>query len=202
PLNHNSINNEVIRGYVFFFEKFSQNANKIIEIPFKNASQWLKLLTQTRYRFERQLEEKILGKVKVEVRNPFMVLGQDTKFTNEIQAGDFLVIGNDKYLIEEIISDNKLTISSHFKSPDCNKWHNFTIEPRITVNGLLDVYSMVFTKYAISSPIGKVDDPLSLTIVIDQAINDIESIEQYSTKFQKYIKKLFEKFKKDTKKPI
>ena len=37
-LENDSINNEIIRGYEFFFEKFSQIANKIIEIPFKNPS--------------------------------------------------------------------------------------------------------------------------------------------------------------------
>ncbi|CAG8473346.1 38766_t:CDS:10 [Gigaspora margarita] len=230
-LDYNSTNNEIIRGFVFFFEKFSQNANKIIEIPFKNPSvelfqfslfekRQLHLVTidqysgsyhsamvkithaKTRYRFERQSKEKSLGKVKIETCNPFIVLGQDTKFAFEFQAGDFLVIGNEKSQIEEIISDNKLKISNRFKSIDFNKWHDFIVQPRITVNGLLDVYSMVFTKYAISSPIGKIDDPLSLTIVIDQAINDRESIGQYNTNFQKYIKKLFEKFKKDTKKPL
>ncbi|CAG8444245.1 12971_t:CDS:10 [Acaulospora morrowiae] len=223
---------EVVRGYVFFSEKFTQNASKVVEIPFKNPSieffqfslfnmRQIHLTTidqydgsfqsaivkithaKTKYRFERQSAETTLGKVKVEAHNLFIIFGQDTNFKKNIHVGDFIVIGDERCQVVEIISDNKLKISKEFfKSSHYGQWQNFSIEPRTKVNGLLDVYSMVFTKYAISSPIGRADNPLTLTIVIDLDSGSEMKVNECEIKFQRYIEKSFEKFKKDTKKPI
>ncbi|CAG8711894.1 31872_t:CDS:1, partial [Gigaspora margarita] len=66
---------------------------------------------KTKYRFERQTTEKSLGKVKIESYDPFTVIGQNTKFTNDLHVGDFLVIGNEKRQIIKVNSDNELKIA-------------------------------------------------------------------------------------------
>ncbi|RHZ48992.1 hypothetical protein Glove_535g7 [Diversispora epigaea] len=222
---------EVVRAYIFFSENFTPNASMIIDVPLKNPSvelfqfssfemQQIHLTTidqhdgsfqslvtnishaKTKYRFEKLSVEKTVGSVKIESHDPFTVHGQNTNFTNDINVRDSLVIGNEKRQIIEVISNNELRISNKsFESLEHGKWIKFVIEPRTTTNGLLDVYSMVFTKYAIASPIGRTDSPLTLTVVMDLNSNELE-IDEYEKKFQKYIKKSFEKFRNDTKKPI
>ncbi|CAG8442852.1 12656_t:CDS:10 [Acaulospora colombiana] len=232
PDQQQDSNTEVVHGYVFFSEKFSQDASKIIEIPFENPSielfqfssfemRQIHLTTidqhngsfqsaiikithaKTKYRFERQSVEKTLGRMKIEARDLFTVLGQNTKFSKDVHVGDSLIVGNEKHQVSEIISDSRLRITKPLaKSLNYGKWQDFAIEPKTKVNGLLDAYSMVFTKYAISSPIGRMDDPLTLTVVMELASVNRSGINKYEVKFQRYIEKLFEKFKKDTKKPL
>ncbi|CAG8532657.1 10245_t:CDS:2, partial [Racocetra fulgida] len=226
-----ALNREVVRGYVFFLEKFSKDANKVIEVPFTNpnielfqftslADKQVHLVTidlynnilqslmvkithaKTKFRFERKTKEKALGKVKIESYDPFTVIGQNTKFTKDLQIGDFLVIGNEKRQIIKVINDSELKITNKqlFKSLNFGEWQRFQIEPKANINGLLDVYSMVFTKYAITNPFGQIDKPLKLTIVMD--LRDEFDIDSYNSKFQTYIRKLFRKFKNETKKPM
>ncbi|CAG8795362.1 29197_t:CDS:2, partial [Racocetra persica] len=71
-----------------------------------------------------------------------------------------------------------------FNSLDFGKWQQFKIEPRTKINGLFDVYSMVFTKYATTNPFGKKDEPLKLTIVMN--LSNILNIGNYVTKFRSY----------------
>ncbi|RHZ74826.1 hypothetical protein Glove_219g14 [Diversispora epigaea] len=225
------ITEEVVRAHIFFSENFTPNASMIIDVPLKNPSvelfqfssfemQQIHLTTidqhngsfqslvtnishaKTKYRFEKLSVEKTVGSVKIESHDPFTVHGQNTNFTNDINVRDSLVIGNEKRQVIEIISNNELRISNKsFESLEHGKWIKFEIEPRTTTNELLDVYSMVFTKYAIASPIGRTDSPLTLTVVMDLDSNELD-IDEYEKRFQKYIKKSFEKFKQDTKKPI
>ncbi|CAG8829875.1 2317_t:CDS:1, partial [Racocetra persica] len=193
-----ALSREVVRGYVYFLEKFSKDANKVIEVPFTNpnielfqftslADKQVHLVTidlynnilqslmvkithaKTKFRFERKTKEKALGKVKIESYDPFTIIGQNTKFTNDLQIGDFLVIGNEKRQIIKVINDSELKITNKqlFKSLNFGEWKRFQIEPKANINGLLDAYSMVFTKYAITNPFGQIDKPLKLTIVMD-----------------------------------
>ncbi|RHZ48993.1 hypothetical protein Glove_535g6 [Diversispora epigaea] len=227
PTNYDMI--DVIRGDVYFTENFSQNADIVIKVPFKHAStdfqfstindRQLHLTTidkqggsfqslmvkithaKINYRFERQLTQKDMGKVRIQTENPFIIIGGDTKFSQDLYIGDFIIIGNEKREVIKIMSDIELKISGQsFKSVEYDKWHPFMIEKRKTSNGLIDVYSLVFTKYAISSPIGKVDNQLAVTIVIDSENLNIE--DEYKEKFQKYFIDMFKKLKKETSKPI
>ncbi|CAG8768203.1 757_t:CDS:2, partial [Racocetra fulgida] len=153
-----------------------------------------------KYRLKRKTVKKSLGKVKIESNNPSTVFGQNTKFTNGL-VGDFLVIGNEKFQIIKVVNDSELKVERRqFNSLDFEKWQQFEIEPRTKVNGLLDVYSMVFTKYATTNPFGKEDKPLKLTIVMN--LGNKMDINNYVTKFRAYSLKLFEKFLKETNKPI
>ncbi|CAG8699306.1 3508_t:CDS:1, partial [Ambispora gerdemannii] len=156
---------------------------------------------KTQYRFERQSQQS-LGKVKVENRRPFVIVGNETHFTRDIHIGDLIVIGDEKKQVIEIMTDTILKISSNaiqYVNIEYGVWNEFSIETRTTINGLLDVYSMVFTKYAVTSPIGRVDNPLTLTVVVD---NPNKNLENYPVKVKKYIEKMFAKFKKETKKPL
>ncbi|RIB16915.1 hypothetical protein C2G38_2188736 [Gigaspora rosea] len=226
------LNRDIVRGYVYFLEKFNKDANKLIEVPFTNPTielfQFTSFLNKqlhlisidlhnntfqslmgkvthakTKYQFERQTTEKSLGKVKIESYDTFTVFGQNTKFTNDLHIGDFLVIGNEKRQIIKVINDNELKITDRqlFKSLNFGNWYQFKIDPRTKINGLLDVYSMVFTKYSVTNPFGQMDEPLKLTIIMDLNNNNLE-IDNYKTKFQIYIRKLFKKFRKETKKPM
>ncbi|RHZ89869.1 hypothetical protein Glove_9g267 [Diversispora epigaea] len=154
--------------------------------------------TRTKYRFERQ-GLKSLGQVRFEDAHPFLVFGENTKFTRHIQKGDFLIIGNEKQVISEIKSDVKLKIDKLFETIEPEKFYDFRIESRSSLNDLLDVYSMVFTKYAINSPIGKIDKPLTVHIALDLKNHKIDD---YSEKFSEYFDGMWKKFKEETKKPL
>ncbi|CAG8514358.1 11433_t:CDS:10, partial [Scutellospora calospora] len=226
--NSQVLNIDIVHGYVFFLEKFSKNANKVIEVPFDSstieffqfcslANKQTHLITidlhnnnfqslmvkvtqmKAKYRFERKTVKKSLGKVKIERNDPFTVLGQNTKFTIDFHVGDLLVIGNEKFQIMKIVNDCELKIINQQKL-NFEEWQQFNIEPRTKVNGLLDVYSMVFTKYAITNPFSKKDELLKLTIVLE--LSSKLNIDNYKTKFQTYFRKLFKKYKKETKKPM
>ncbi|RHZ49002.1 hypothetical protein Glove_535g12 [Diversispora epigaea] len=223
---------EVVRAHIFFSENFTPNASMIIEVPLKNLSvelfqfssiemQQIHLITidqhdgsfqslvtnisraKTKCGFEKSFWEKTVGRVKIESHDPFTVHGQNTNFTNDINVRDSLVIGNEKCQVIKVISSNELRISNKlFESLEYGKWIKFAIEPRTITNRLLDVYFMVYTKYAIASPIDRKDSPLKLTVVMMDLNSNELDIDEYEKKFQKYIKKSFEKFKEDTKKPI
>ncbi|KAF0421089.1 e3 ubiquitin-protein ligase trip12 [Gigaspora margarita] len=225
--NSQILNRNIVRGYVFFLENFSKNANKVIEVSFPYPTteffqffllpnKQVHLITvdlhnkifqslmvkvtqvKAKYRFERKTVKKSLGKVKIESNCQCTAFGQSTKFTNDLHVGDFLVIDNEKFQIMEVVNDSELKIINQQKI-DFGEWRNFKIEPRTKMNGLFDVYSMVFTKYAVENPFGKNDEPLKLTIMDLSSKLDIN---YYKTKFQAYFRKLFEKYEKETKKPM
>ncbi|CAG8548283.1 10484_t:CDS:10 [Ambispora gerdemannii] len=219
---------KLVRGYVYFCEKFSERASKIVDISFikspemfqfsmfKNRQMHLATIDQEKgtfnssivkithrkaqYRFEKQPQQKALGKVIVESQQPYDVVGKETHFTRS-HVGDLIVIGDEKKEISEIITDTVLRIFSQFDNIEYGVWKEFSIETRKTINGLFDVYSMVFTKYAVTNPIGRVDNPLSLTVVVDNSTKNLE-IKKYTVKVQKYIEKMFSKFEKVTEKPL
>ncbi|KAG9305010.1 hypothetical protein G9A89_007413 [Geosiphon pyriformis] len=228
------VDNYIAKGYIYFCENFTRDANKIVEIPLLNPSieifefsmfdkRQIHLTTidqekgifhsamvkmthaKTQYRFERQSRNKSLGQIKLEGRRPFTIHGKGTKFMRDIRIGDYLVLGQEKRQVAEILSDTLLKISPQapqFVKFEYGVWKDFGIEQRNTVNGLIDVYSMVFTKYAINSPIGRVDQPLTLTIVLEISPENPLNLKECHKRFRKYVDKMFLKFKKDTKKPI
>ncbi|RHZ89868.1 hypothetical protein Glove_9g264 [Diversispora epigaea] len=224
----NKISVNIIKAHVYFCEKFTENAIKVIDMPFTDSSidlfhfslfdnrqihlttidqqngNFQSVLvkithTRTKYRFERQHALKSVGQIKFEDAHPFLVFGENTKFTQYVQKGDILIIGNEKQVISEIKSDVKLKIDKPFENVEPEKFYDFKIKSRSLLNGLLDAYSMVFTKYAISSPIGKIDKPLTVYIALDLKNHKIED---HSEKFSEYFSKMWKKFKKETKKPL
>ncbi|CAG8584575.1 25121_t:CDS:10, partial [Gigaspora margarita] len=226
--NSQALNGDIVRGYVFFLEKFNKNANKVIDIPFAyptlelfqfcslankqthlttidlHNNTFLSLIvkvtqTKAKYRFEQKTAKKSLGKVKIESNDPHTVFGQNTKFTNDLHVGDILVISNENFQIIKVVDDCELKIVNQ-QQLNFEEWQQFNIEPRTKVNGLFDVYSMVFTKYAITTPFSEKDELLKLTIVLE--LSSKLDIDNYMTKFQAYLRKLFEKYKKETKKPM
>ncbi|CAG8602121.1 26387_t:CDS:2, partial [Dentiscutata erythropus] len=154
---------------------------------------------KAKYRFERKTAKNSLGKVKIESNDPLTVVGQNTKFTNDLHVGDILVISNENFQIMKVVNDCELKINNQ-QQLSFEEWQQFNIEPRTKVNGLFDVYSMVFTKYAITNPFSKKDEPLKLTIIIE--LSNKLNIDNYKTKFKAYFRKLFQKYKKETKKPM
>lgn len=222
------INKTPIKLHVYFYEKFTKNALKVVDCPFAvssinltnfsifgNRQIYLTTIDQkngnfqsvlvkithakTKFRFERQQNLKLLGQVKFEGAHSSLVFGKNTKFTQDVQKGDFLIIGSEKRAISEIQSDFELKVDNSFKHVEPEKFYNFRIESRSFHNGLLDAYSMVFTKYAINSPIGKIDKPLSVYIALNLKFHKIGD---YSGKFPEYFYKMWRKFEEETKKPI
>ncbi|CAG8501198.1 7794_t:CDS:10 [Ambispora gerdemannii] len=208
--NFESKDEKKVRCYVYFCGNFSQRASKIVDVPFtkspeifqfsmfENRQMHLTTIDQekgifnsaivkithakTQYCFERQ--QKSPNKVKVESRQPFVVVGNETYFTRGIHVGDLIVIENEKQQIIEIINNTALRVSSQFVHIEFGVWKKFSIETR-TVNGLLDVYSMVFTKYAVTSSIGRVDNnPLSLTVVFERETKKpLGHLEKFNIRF-------------------
>ncbi|RHZ90025.1 hypothetical protein Glove_9g277 [Diversispora epigaea] len=224
----NEINENLIKAHVYFCENFTENAIKIIDIPFSNSpidlfrfslfdSRQIHLTTidqqngnfqsilvkithtRTKYRFEQQHSLKSVEQVRFEDAHPFLVFGENTKFTRYIQKGDFLIIGNEKRVISEIESDFKLKIDKLFETIEPEKFYDFRIESRSSLNDLLDVYSLVFTKYAINSPIGKIDKPLTVYIALNLKNHKIDD---YSEKISEYFVGMWKKFEEVTKKPL
>ncbi|KAG9305016.1 hypothetical protein G9A89_007419 [Geosiphon pyriformis] len=227
------VDNYIAKGYIYFCENFTRDACKIVDIPLAHSSieifefsmfdkRQIHLTTidhekgifhsamvkmthaKTQYRFERESRNKSLGQIKLEGRRPFTIHGKGTKFMRDIRIGDYLVLGQEKRQVAEILSDTLLKISPQspqFVKFEYGVWKDFGIEQRNTINGLIDVYSMVFTKYAINSPIGRVDQPLTLTIVLDISPNNPLNLKECNKRFRKYVDQMFLKFKKDTKKP-
>ncbi|RHZ79713.1 hypothetical protein Glove_141g84 [Diversispora epigaea] len=220
----NEINVNHIRAYVYLCEKLTKNAIKVIDIPFTNPTvdlfrfsllnnkqiylttidqqngkfqSVLVKMTQpeTSYQFEQV--EKFSGQVKFEDACPFFVFGKNTKFAQYVQKGDFIIIGDEKRVITQIKTDIELKIEDLFKSVEPEKFYNFKIKSRNFLNSLLDIYSMVFTKYAINNPIGKIDKSLTVFVALD-----IKNAYYYSEKFSEYFDKMWKKFKEETKKPI
>ncbi|KAG9300637.1 hypothetical protein G9A89_023435 [Geosiphon pyriformis] len=226
--------NYITKGYIYFTENFKQDAHKIVEIPLEHSSienfefsmlnkKQTHLTTidrekaiyhsvmvkishgKTQFRLERQSQSKFLGQVKLEGQRPCTVDGKSTKFMRDIRVGDFLILGENRLQVAEILSDTLLKISPQtpqFVKFEYSIWKDFRIEQRNTVNRLIDVYSMVFTKYATKSPIGRVDQPLTLTIVLDISPENRLNLKEYKRKFQEYVQKMFSMFKKDTKKSM
>ncbi len=218
-----------VYAHIYFVEYFSQNAKKVITVPFtrssietfqfsvidkrqihlsalnQQGSLWLfksarvKITrAKTQYRFERQLQRKTLGQVKIENNKTSTILGKDTKFKRDFYVGDYLIIGEEKRQVSEIIDDNVLKIiRKNFEHVKVGQWLSFGIEQRTTNNNLIDVYTMVFTKYATTAPIGQIHKPLKATFVADAS----GSSKHYEMKIRNYVDKMFEKVKKETKKP-
>ncbi|CAG8550727.1 10371_t:CDS:10, partial [Funneliformis caledonium] len=221
---------DFVNAHIYFVEGFSQNAKKVIVIPFTKSSietfQFsvigkrqihLIILNQqgglfqsvlvkithakTQYRFERQSQNTTLGQVKIENNKSLTILGKDTMFKRDFRVGDYLIIGEEKRQVSEIVYDNVLKIvRPSFENVKFGQWLSFGIEQITTNNGLIDVYAMVFTKYATTTPIGQIDKPLKATFVVDVSRSS-KTISTYEAKIRKYVDKMFEKVKKETKKP-
>ena len=220
----------LVNAHIYFVENFSQNAKKVIAIPFTKSSienfqfsviekRQIHLITlnkqesfqsvmvkithaKTQYRFERQSQHIVLGQVKIENNKQLTILGKDTMFNRDFRVGDYLIIGDEKWQVSEIVYDNVLKIfRPSFEHINVGQWLDFKIEPRNTNNGLIDAYAMVFTKYAITTPISQIDKQLKATFVIDVSENSKE-FTSYEKDIQKYVVKMFEKAKKETKKPF
>lgn len=227
-LSTDSSATDVIKAHVYFYENLAEDACKIMDFPFADSSinhtrflifanQQIHLTTidqqngnfksvlvkithaKAKYQFERQHNLKSLGQVKFEKAYPSLALGKDTKFTQDTQKGDLLVIGIEKRVISEILSNVELKINNPFKYVESEKLYDFRIESRSYLNDILDAYSMVFTKYAINSPIGRIDKPLSVYIALDLKH---QKIDNYSGKFSEYFNKMWKKFEEETKKPL
>ncbi|GBC16228.2 hypothetical protein GLOIN_2v1865248 [Rhizophagus irregularis DAOM 181602=DAOM 197198] len=219
---------DFVNAHIYFVEGFSQNAKKVIVLPFTKSSieniqfsvidkRQIHLITlnkqelfqsvmvkithaKTQYRFERQSQHISLGQVKIENNRSLTILGKDTMFNRDLRVGDYLIIGDEKRQVSEIIYDNVLKIvKPSFDHFNVGQWSSFEIEQRNTNNGLIDAYAMVFTKYATTTPIGRIDNPLKATFAAD--VSENSEVASYETKIQKYVAKMFEKVKKETKKP-
>ncbi|RIA83800.1 hypothetical protein C1645_833247 [Glomus cerebriforme] len=220
---------DFVKAHIYFVDGFSQNAKKVIMVPFTKSSiegvqfsvidkRQIHLITlnkqdlfqsvmvrithaKTQYRFERQSQHITLGQVKIENNRSLTILGKDTMFNRDFRVGDYLIIGDEKRQVSEIIYDNVLKIvRPGFENVKIGQWLDFDIEQRTTNNGLIDAYAMVFTKYATTTPIGQIDNPLKATFVVDVSENS-RTFASYETKIRKYVIKMFEKVKKETKKP-
>ncbi|CAG8553500.1 15286_t:CDS:10, partial [Funneliformis mosseae] len=141
------------------------------------------------------------GFIKIENNKSLTILGKDTMFKRDFRIGDYLIIGEEKRQVSEIVYDNVLKIvRPSFENVKFGQWLSFGIEQITTNNGLIDVYAMVFTKYATTTPIGQIDKPLKATFVVDVSRSS-KTISTYEAKIRKYVDKMFEKVKKETKKP-
>ncbi|CAG8512372.1 14490_t:CDS:10, partial [Funneliformis caledonium] len=225
-----SVGSDFVRAHVYFVDGISNNAKKVIVKPFTKSSietfqfsfidkRQIHLTTlnhqrglfqsvlvkithaKTQYRFELQSQHTTLGQVKIENNKSFTILGKDTMFKRDIRVGDYLIVGEEKRRVSEIVCNNVLKVARpSFERVKVGQWLNFEIEQITTNNDLIDVYAMVFTKYAINTPIGQIDKPIKATFVVDVS-GSSKTISAYETKIRKYVVKMFEKVKKETKKP-
>src|SRR6266480_3112137 len=63
---------------------------------------------KTQYRFERQSQHIVLGQVKIENNKQLTILGKDTMFNRDFRVGDYLIIGDEKRQVSEIVYDNDI----------------------------------------------------------------------------------------------
>jgi len=157
---------------------------------------------KNKFQIRRNINDIIDGKVKID--NSTTVLGKCTKFTKQVQVGQYIVIKSEKKPVLNILSDTVLEVGDGgFQSLiGIKTWNSYTVEEKPTTNGYLDVYSQLFTKYPILPCINNGFVPMELTIVIDTLETAETNLETLRNRFNDYMKsqfqRLFEVTKKDT----
>lgn len=186
----------------FHFSLFNDKQIHLTTIDQQNGKLQFVLVKITHpgknFRFE-QHDLKSLGQVKFEDAHSFSFFGVNTTFTQKIQKGDLLVIGSERKVISEIISDNELKIDDLFRHVEPEILYNFKIEQKCLLNDLLDVYSTVFTKYAINNPIGEIEKSITVYIALDLKHHKIDDL---TDQFSEYFNEMWKKFKEATGKPL
>ncbi|CAG8812913.1 22232_t:CDS:2, partial [Racocetra persica] len=150
------------------------------------------------FQFQR-VNKLSLGHVKPsEIQNNHSeITGQETSFQSDFEVGDYIIIGNEKKLIIEIISNDRLKIEDCFSDNILNKWHPFKIWPKTKLNRLIDIYADTYEKFPINPCIdnGKNKAPkLFIFLDCEQALS-------YKENFERYIINMLDRVKISTQKP-
>ncbi|RIA84626.1 hypothetical protein C1645_831984 [Glomus cerebriforme] len=170
---------DFVNAHIYFVDTFSQNAKKVIMIPFTKSSIdsfQFSVIDKRQIHLITLNKQEIFQSVAIENNTSSTILGKDTMFNRDFRIGDYLIIGDEKRQVSEIICDNILKI-------DCPGFEHVKD----------------WTMYATTTPISQIDTPLKVTFVVDAFENSKIS---HETKFQNYVIKMFEQVRKETKKPF
>lgn len=215
------------KAYVYFAPNFEVKAQKVIELPLSNEElkfcnfsyisdkqvhlsyidlnqscfkSLLIKISVDRMEFQFQRATKIsLGHAKpLRGFNDYSEIhGDKTSFQSDFEVGDYIIIENEKKLITEIASDDRLIIEDCFSENLLNKWHSFKILPKSKLNGLIDIYADTYEKFPINPCI---DDGTNKAPQL-YIFLDCEQALSYKENFENYIVKMLDRVKMSTQKP-
>ncbi|CAG8575344.1 19064_t:CDS:2, partial [Racocetra fulgida] len=179
----NKEKNKISENYfIKIFDKIKEkyNHNGYIDLSKLCFRSFLIKISVDRLEFQFQRVNKLsLGHVKpLDIQNNHSeITGQETRFHSNFEVGDCIIIENEKKLIVEIISNNRLKIEGCFSENILNKWHPFKIWPKTKLNRLIDIYADTYEKFPINPCIdnGKNKEPqLFIFLDCEQALIPIQ----------------------------
>ena len=157
---------------------------------------------QNQYQIRRDVQERNVGKVRIDQNDTSIVHGLNTQFIQNVKEGHYIVIRRERKPVISIFDNVRLRVGEGGFRPALvsNAWREYSIDVATRSNGYLDIYSLLYTKYPIQPCINDGTNSMKLTIALDLAENSSKNVQQLQQQYDRYIRRSFDNLQKTTKK--